>query len=165
MNPKRAALVIVSLAAVAAAAFLWPRQKVPEEPGYSEQLVYALEQMRHVTSIGGYSTGLGGRPHSFYLLSLYARRVAGEPEIELMLRDRSASVRVAGAVAFVERRGLGMNKQLLDPLLLDHARVTILNDCQPQRLTVAEIVAGLQADRGFLGLIDERPNPPPEPPR
>jgi hypothetical protein len=136
---------------------MWPRRKVADA-GYSEQLVYAMEQMRHLNSIGGWSAGIGGRPHPFCLLAQYSGRVAGAPEIELMLRDRSALVRVAGVVAFVERGGVGIDKKLWGTLLTDGERVRILNDCTPDAMTVGKIAAGLQGDRSFLGLIHERPN-------
>ena len=95
-------------------------------------------------------SGLGGNPDSFYLLFLYVSRVATLPEVEAMLLDRSAAVRVVGAMV-VLKTWRGMPIRSVDKLLNDKEEIMACDSsCMPSHITVGAVVAGLKGNRDFM---------------
>lgn len=168
-------------------AYFLPLVALAAEPSaYSDSLTYVLEQLRHdegelisfdasgklapgekVSFVGGRNLGYSGGVHgTFVLLIPYFRNRATFEDIELMLKDKSAAVRIMGAYLVLTddkfegspparkanaKRVGGISLKLLES---DNTSVQInTGGCITEGKSVAEVV---QLIRQYPGLFGER---------
>ena len=137
---------------------------------YDKKLIYVLEQLRQckfeadTPLVGGAAIGYAGVPHEFYLLFPYIDRLASQEDLQAMLRDKSAVVRIMAAKCILgKKERVGDLKKSVEILNKDITKVYVMPfGCVASLQTVSEVVEELQKDPGFLG-DPKDPNEPIEP--
>jgi hypothetical protein len=128
-------------------------------------LAYVLEQLRHLRAadrniqyLSLAEFGMGSRPAPSYLLFKYVAAVATPPELVAMLEDKSAVVRVVGAMVILKERGKDMRPASVDALLSDQETIMVFDSsCIPRDMSVGAVVAGLLKDPTFMDVQKEKP--------
>lgn len=156
--------VLTLLVGLAVGLFLVTRKKPAEIDSYKENIVFALEQMRHIrmpdgtANIGSSVRPLGQSPHPFFLLTRYLSATVVPPDLELMLKDSNPAVRLAAAEIILWDNRWAMDKKAVEVLLNDPEVVTVLDDCIPTRTTVGKVVLALKQDSRLFYKERTEPN-------
>ena len=134
--------------------------------GYSPELIYVLEQLRHskgltmqwnpgepakaLPFVGGADVGMGA-PGQFFLLLPYFKNWTRPEDVSRMVKDQSPVIRVMAAY-LVAKGGPRFTTMSLASLEKDQAQVEIATrGCIHERLTVAEIVKRIRENPDFFG--------------
>lgn len=145
---KRSILLLIALVAASSAL-----------AAYDKKLIYVLEQLRqckfdeNTPLVGGPAIGYAGIPHEFYLLFPYVDRLASQEDLQAMLRDKSAVVRIMAAKCILgKKEQVGDLKKSVEVLNKDVTKVYVMPfGCVASLQTVSEVVGELQKDPDFLG--------------
>jgi len=126
---------------------------------YGEKIKYVIEQLKHEKTIDGVpllegqTVSYGGDHGAFYYLSQYIYRRASISDVDAMMKDECASIRVVAAWRIAQKHGSPIFRpEVLKRFVDDKAIVAIgpQSDGKFRKMTVADIAEELARDPEFL---------------